>query len=260
MRYLTAGLVALYLLCAGGIAAGLLDSDLAAWTPYLLAGKLAVVLVALVAGILSARPQWTLPALAAAAASTLAIPYPLHTGVAAAALFGAFLIWRTALSRRASLTLVAASYAFALLAVVLPRLQPGMRFNVMMVLFIVVFILFAGVIASLFTWLFIKVFEALDRSFVHSFLYLLPLLGAPCYLLARVILPLLPTGTAPPPLPGPGAGSRCGPDDWSLAAGCRPSPWTSPGPPTFRATGSVEAAALSTGCTDSPHPSAATIA
>ena len=200
MRYLTAGLVALYLLCAGGIAAGLLDSDLAAWTPYLLAGKLAVVLVALVAGILSARPQWTLPALAAAAASTLAIPYPLHTGVAAAALFGAFLIWRTALSRRASLTLVAASYAFALLAVVLPRLQPGMRFNVMMVLFIVVFILFAGVIASLFTWLFIKVFEALDRSFVHSFLYLLPLLGAPCYLLARVILPLLPTGTAPPPL------------------------------------------------------------
>jgi len=194
MRYLTAGLIALYLLCAGGIVATLMQPELALWGPYLLAGKLAAIVIAIVAGILSARPRWTWPTIAAIAASTLAIPYPLYTGITAAALLGGFLLWRTALSRRASLALVATSYAFALLVVLLPRLQPAVRFNVMMVLFIVVVILFAGVVASLFTWLFIKVFEALDRSFTYSFLYSLPLLGAPAYLLARVLLPFLPPG------------------------------------------------------------------
>jgi lipoprotein-releasing system permease protein len=192
MRYLTAGLTALYLLCAGGIAATFAYPEIAPWVPYLFMGKLAAVLVALVAGILFARPRWTWPTLAVLAASTAAIPYPFYTGIAAATALAGFLLWRMALSRRASLALVVTSYSFALLAVLLPRLQPGVRFNVMMVLFIVLFILFAGVVASLFTWLFIKVFEALDRSFAYSFLHLLPLLGAPTYLLARAFLPWLP--------------------------------------------------------------------
>jgi lipoprotein-releasing system permease protein len=192
MRYLTAGLIALYLLCAGGIAATFVNPEMVPWVPFLLMGKLAAIVVALVAGILFARPRWTWPTLAVLAASTAAIPYPLYTGIAAATVLAGFLLWRMALSRRASLALVVTSYSFALLALLLPRLQPGVRFNVMMVLFIVLFILFAGVVAALFTWLFIKVFEALDGSFAYSFLYLLPLLGAPTYLLARVFLPWLP--------------------------------------------------------------------
>ncbi len=192
MRYLTAGLVTLYLLCVGGIVAALFEPQLIPWVPYLFLGKLAALVIALVAGVLAARPRWKWPTIAALAASTVAIPYPLYTGIAAAAVLLGFLLWRTALSRRASLAIVVVSYLFALLAVLLPRLQPGMRFNVMMVLFILLFILFAGVVASLFTWLFIKVFEALDRSFAHSFLYLLPLLGAPTYLLAPAFMPWLP--------------------------------------------------------------------
>ena len=194
MRYLTAGLIALYLLSAGGIATALLEPELSLWIPYLLVAKIAVILLALGSGILVARTRWTVPILGLAAASTMAVPYPLYTAVVAATFLGGFLLWRTALSRRAALALVIACYSCSILAVLLPRLDPGMRFNVMMVLFIVAFILFAGVVASLFTWLFIKVFEALDRSFAYSFLYLLPLLGAPSYLLARGILPLIPPG------------------------------------------------------------------
>ena len=194
MRYLTAGLIALYLLCAGGIAAALIEPDFGSWIPYLLVGKTGVILLALATGVLAARPRWVLPFLGLATASLAAIPYPLYSALVAATLLGAFLLWRTALSRRASLALVLVCYGCSLLAVLLPRLEPGMRFNVMMVLFIVAFILFAGVVASLFTWLFIKVFESLDHSFAYSFLYLLPLLAAPSYLLARGILPLMPPG------------------------------------------------------------------
>ncbi len=147
MRYLTAGLVTLYLLCVGGIVAALFEPQLIPWVPYLFLGKLAALVIALVAGVLAARPRWKWPTIAALAASTVAIPYPLYTGIAAAAVLLGFLLWRTALSRRASLAIVVVSYLFALLAVLLPRLQPGMRFNVMMVLFILLFILFAGVVA-----------------------------------------------------------------------------------------------------------------
>ncbi len=180
MRIAAAILVALYLLLAGLIAAGTGMPLLAAWSLPLLIAKAALVAAALLAGVLHARPHWVRPALLLLLTAPISVP--------------AWLLWRTALSRRASVWVVVLAYGAAVLLVLLPRLAPAQQFNVVMVLFILLFIVMAAVIASLFTWLFLKSFEALDRSFAYAFLYVIPLLGAPAWLLSRGLLPLVSAG------------------------------------------------------------------
>jgi len=101
------------------------------------------------------------------------------------------------LARRPGVWATMTFYAAAVLAVLLPTLAPGTRFNVLMGLFILGFIVAAGVIASLFTYLFLKTFELLDSRFFHAYLYAVPLAGAPLYLVATGLRPYLPAGVLP---------------------------------------------------------------
>jgi ABC-type lipoprotein release transport system permease subunit len=201
MPKFTASLIALYVVCAGGILAGLWWPEMGFLAPWLVAGKFGVLVLGALAAVLSTRRRWIPWAAAGLAVAGLAVPWPLATGIAAGGLLGLALLWQAALSRKGAWVTASGLYFLAALSLLLPRLDPGARFNVMMVLFIVVFITFAAAVAALFTWLFLKVFEALDRNFGRSFLTLLPLLAAPGYLLSRVILPTLSGG-----------------DDWRLFA------------------------------------------
>jgi ABC-type lipoprotein release transport system permease subunit len=105
---------------------------------------------------------------------------------------GALLCWgvfRLSISRNAAAIVTGIALALATLLVLLPGLTPATQFNIIMSLFILLFITFAGVIASLFTFLFLKSFEILDRHFLKSLLYFLPLTSAPVYLVATALRP-----------------------------------------------------------------------
>ncbi|MBM4352559.1 MAG: ABC transporter permease [Deltaproteobacteria bacterium] len=67
------------------------------------------------------------------------------------------------------------------------RLAPAARFNVTMALFVVGFIIAAAGVAALFTWLFLKAFERLDKDLFHAFLFFVPVTLAPIYLVAEQI-------------------------------------------------------------------------
>jgi len=79
----------------------------------------------------------------------------------------------------------AACFAIAISGAVAARLAPAARFNVTMALFVVGFILAAAAVAALFTWLFLKAFERLDRDLFQSCLFFLPVCVAPAYLVGE---------------------------------------------------------------------------
>ncbi len=106
-------------------------------------------------------------------------------GVAVATALLTAALFSLSLRVRPVLVTSAGALALALGAALSLRLAPAARFNVTMALFVVGFILGAAAIAALFTWLFLKSFERLDRTLFHSFLFFLPVTVAPIYLVAE---------------------------------------------------------------------------
>ena len=64
-------------------------------------------------------------------------------------------------------------------------LPPATQFDAIMAALIATTIVAAALVASLFTYLFLKAFESLESRFLHSYLTFLPLMGAPFYLVWR---------------------------------------------------------------------------
>jgi lipoprotein-releasing system permease protein len=99
----------------------------------------------------------------------------------------AWVAWRLALSTRAAAWTAIACCTAAAGLVIVPSLSPATQFDVVMALFLVAFIILAGILAATFAYLFLKTFERLDRNLVEAYLFFLPLCAAPLYLLAGAL-------------------------------------------------------------------------
>ena len=122
--------------------------------------------------------------------------------VGGGAMAGGFLVWaflHLGLARRMAGIVSVSLIALAWLAALSRSLSPGVRFNLLMVVYLVAFIVAAGGIASLFTYLFLKTFERLDRSPLQSWLSFLPL-TAPSYYIVSRLLQGTPWGAQSPSL------------------------------------------------------------
>lgn len=157
-----------------------------------LAGILLTVLSGFLAGHRGVRPWllWALvPVLLAAGRVVveLLVPdwlvfYAYGLGLLLGLLVLCRLVYDVAVSRRLAVGSTVLLYTGALFIVVVPTLSPGLQFNANMALFISFFIVLAGAIASLFTYLFLKSFERLEHDLLQSCLYFVPLTAAPLYL------------------------------------------------------------------------------
>jgi len=135
-------------------------------------------------------------ALASAARIHIEIAHPhllgwVTSGAAAtvglAVLAGLFIL---AHARRQAAWVATFIYAVVFGTLAVKTLPPGTQFDAIMAALIATTIVAAALVASGFTYLFLKAFESLESRLVHSYVTFLPLMGAPFYLVWRQLADL----------------------------------------------------------------------
>lgn len=208
MQRLIVGAILAYFLALAGTLAGLYDPSLGSILPIMFCAKTAVLALLALAMVISIWPHSSIPIGAALflAGGRVCVHFwfpdwepqmnvVLMVACGVAALPALFLL---SVARRVGAWLCVIAYLLGCGFVVSLALPPASQFDATMAAMITVLILAAMLVASGFTFLFLKTFEKVGENFLHAFLLFLPVMGAPFYLIARLLSDQLGSGPGTP--------------------------------------------------------------
>lgn len=167
--------------------------------PGLAALGLSCLAAVLAVWLRAARGWWVMAgilALASVARIHIEIAHPqllpwVTLGAAAMVALGALAgLYVLAHARRQAAWVATGLYVLVFGTLAVKTLPPATQFDAIMAALIATTIVAAAVVASGFTYLFLKAFESLESRFLHSYVTFLPLMGAPFYLVWRQLADL----------------------------------------------------------------------